>query len=115
MSRLSDGVVRPRVTEDINIRLATNQDRERVVALVFNILTEYGLQPDIESSESDLKDIEATYLKSGGVFEIVEDGRGRLLGTVGLLPVDKNTCKLRKMYLLPEARGTCSSRRARCA
>jgi len=111
MSRLSEKVVNPRITEGVNIRPATNQDRDRIAALVFGILTEYGLQPDAESSESDLKDIEATYLKSGGVFELVEDRRGKLLGTVGLCPVDEDTCKLRKMYLIPEARGRGLGRR----
>jgi GNAT superfamily N-acetyltransferase len=104
-------VVNRGIVEGINIRLATNRDGERILALVFEVLTEYGLRPDIESSESDLKDIEATYLKSGGVFEVVEDGLGKLLGTVGLYPVDEVTCKLRKMYLIPEARGRGLGRR----
>lgn len=105
MSRSSDKVVSSKIINEINVRLATNQDRERITALVFGILAEYGLQPDVESSESDLKDIEETYLKSGGIFELIEDKRGNLLGTIGLCPLDESTCKLRKMYLVPEARG----------
>jgi putative acetyltransferase len=91
--------------ENINIRPATNQDRERVISLVSIILPEYGLRLDLESSEADLKDIEGTYLQSGGTFEVVEDKEGHLLGTFGLYPLGGETCKLRKMYLVPQVRG----------
>ncbi|MDP9310968.1 MAG: GNAT family N-acetyltransferase [Chloroflexota bacterium] len=88
---------------DVTIRSATNRDRERVEALVVNILLEFGLQPDFESSEADLKDIEATY--DGGMFALVEDNVGNLVGTVAVLRVDDEICKLRKMYLIPPLRG----------
>jgi putative acetyltransferase len=32
------------------------------------------------------------------MFEILEDAEGRLLGTVGLYPIDRDTIELRKMY-----------------
>ena len=111
MSGLLDENAGVQTVNDFHIRLATNRDGERIRALVFAVLAEYGLQPDAETSESDLKDIEATYLKPGGVFELVEDERGNLAGTVGLCPLDENTCKLRKMYLIPEARGKGLGRR----
>lgn len=91
--------------EDITIRLATNLDKDRIISLVADILSEFNLQPEFDSSESDLIDIEATYQKSGGIFKIIEDDQKRLLGTFALYPIDKNTCKLRKMYLATEARG----------
>ena len=95
----------PQNIGDIIIRRATNQDQERIIALVFSVLNEYGLQPDPESTDSDLKDIEGNYLKQGGVFEVIEDIEGNLLGTAGLYPIDNRTCELRKMYLVPQARG----------
>lgn len=91
--------------EDVTIRSANNLDKDRIVSLVSDILSEFNLQPEFDSSESDLIDIEATYLKSGGIFKIIEDDQKRLLGTFALLPIDKNTYKLRKMYLAPETRG----------
>ncbi|MDP9311075.1 MAG: GNAT family N-acetyltransferase [Chloroflexota bacterium] len=88
---------------DITIREATNSDRERVEALVIPILLEFRLQPDFTSSEADLKDIEATYL--GGMFKLVEDKNGNLVGTLAVLRLNDEVCKLRKMYLIPQARG----------
>lgn len=90
---------------DVVIRDAANRDRERVAALIFNILAEFGLQPDPESTDADLNGIEGNYIHSGGLFELIEDKKGNLLGTVGLYPLDKVTCELRKMYFVPQARG----------
>ncbi len=91
--------------DNITIRAASNLDREKVTALVSNVLAEFGLKIDPEETDADLLDIERNYLRAGGMFEVIEDERGRLLGTVGLYPVDDGTCELRKMYFVPEARG----------
>jgi putative acetyltransferase len=90
---------------DIRIRTATNRDVEMVKALVFATLREHGLLPDPESTDADLADIEASYLETGGLFEVIEDEAGKLLGTVGLYVMDGETCELRKMYFAPELRG----------
>ena len=89
----------------LKIRAAGNHDRERVRELVFGVLAEYGLTPDPETTDADLQDIEANYLQRGGLFEVIEDGHGNLLGSFGLYPIDKTTCELRKMYFIPSARG----------
>ncbi len=36
---------------------------------------------------------------------MIEDAQANLLGSVGLFPVNKTTCELRKMYFVPSARG----------
>ncbi len=90
---------------DVVIRSATNNDRERVFALVSAALEEHGLRPDPEETDADLKDIEGNYIRRGGVFEVIEDRLGNLLGTVGLFPLNEETCELRKMYLAPQVRG----------
>ncbi len=89
----------------INIRLATNKDTENIKNLVFGVLAEYGLTPDTNGVDSDLNDIGANYIKRGGVFEILENETGEILGTVGLFPLDKETIELRKMYFAQEIRG----------
>jgi putative acetyltransferase len=94
----------PKDLSHLTIRSATNDDRERVAELVFGVLAEYGLEPDPETTDADLQDIEANYLQRGGLFEVIEDGRN-LVGSVGLYPVTKTTCELRKMYFIPGARG----------
>ena len=90
---------------DLRIRRATNADAERIESLVFATLREHGLEPDPEGTDTDLRDIESSYQKSGGLFEVIEDGAGNLLGTVGLYPLDIETCELRKMYFAPSLRG----------
>lgn len=89
----------------LRVRSATNADAERVRALVFDVLAEFGLRPDPAGTDADLEDIEASYTARGGLFELLEDEGGRLVGTVGLYPLDGETCELRKMYFLPELRG----------
>jgi putative acetyltransferase len=82
-------------------------DAQAVRDLVFGILEEFGLAADHAGTDVDLSDIELHYLAPGGAFWVVEDGRGRIVGTCGLWldPGDPARCELRKMYLLPEWRG----------
>lgn len=93
------------IDRDIVVRSATNKDCEAVQKLVFGILHEYGLEPEIEGIDKDLTDIESHYINRGGVFELLENSQGSLFGTVGLYPVDQDRIELRKMYFLPEIRG----------
>jgi putative acetyltransferase len=93
------------MNRNVKIRSATNHDAKRIVTLVKSILSEYELQFDIETSESDLRNIEATYTNSGGWFAVIDDKAGDLLGTIALLCLDNKTCKLRKLYLVRQARG----------
>ncbi len=95
----------PEGLSNINIREAMDNDRERVIALVSAVLTEFGLAADLETTDSDLRDIETNYIKRGGLFELIEDQNGNLLGSVGIYPIDPVVCELRKMYFVPQARG----------
>jgi putative acetyltransferase len=90
---------------EILIRSATNADCERVQNLVFGILREYGLEPDLNGTDRDIADIEAHYTTRGGVFELIENEAGELLGTVGLYPINDETIELRKMYFAKAFRG----------
>ena len=91
--------------QDIVFRQATNDDGERVIKLVSDVLLEFQLPFDLSSKDADLQDIEIAYILPGGMFEVIEDKRGRLLGTYGLFPLNSSSCELRKMYFLPEIRG----------
>ncbi len=91
--------------DELTVRQAANRDAENVRDLVFGVLAEYGLSPDPEGIDSDLDDIEFHYIERGGLFDLIEDSSGSLLGTVGLFPLDPETIELRKMYFLPELRG----------
>ena len=92
-------------TAEISIHTATNHDCERVQNLVFGVLREYGLPPDLCRTDTDIADIETTYINRGGVFELLEDENGNLLGTVGLYPINSEKIELRKMYFTKDLRG----------
>lgn len=89
----------------ITIGRASNNDAESIRRLVFGVLDEFGLKPDPGGTDSDLADIEVNYIARGGLFEVIEDGDGELVGTVGLYPIDERTVELRKMYFDPRIRG----------
>lgn len=91
--------------EEIRFRAATNDDCEAIKQIVFGVLGEYGLKPSPATTDSDLDDIEAGYIRRGGVFEVLETADGRILGTVGLYPMNEETVELRKMYFAKELRG----------
>jgi putative acetyltransferase len=86
-------------------RSASNQDCEAIRSLVFGVLTEFGLELDLNGTDRDISDIDANYLTRGGVFEVLETADGEIVGTIGLYPLDQSTIELRKMYFKPEVRG----------
>lgn len=90
---------------EIIIRYAINADCEHIKKLVFGVLREYDLTPEPGGTDTDLDDIEKEYFGRGGLFEILEDKDGNLLGTVGLFPLDDETVELRKMYFDKKLRG----------
>lgn len=90
---------------EISVRPATNRDCQAIQELVFGILREYNLALDLSGTDKDLSDIETHYIRRGGVFEILENKNGVLVGTVGLYPINAETIELRKMYFAKEIRG----------
>lgn len=89
----------------MNLRSARNEDRDLVIKLIFEILTEYGLKTDPEKTDSDLADIESNYINRNGIFDLLENENGEIIATVGLYNMDSATCELHKMYLLKSERG----------
>lgn len=84
-------------------------DIEMVEEIIRSVMTEFqavGCGYSINDSEVD--DMFAAYSPEGSAFYVVE-ADGRILGCGGYAPLnggDKDTCELRKMYFLPELRGT---------
>lgn len=89
----------------ITYRRATNADREAVRAIVHSVLEEYGLKPAPGTTDADIEDIESFYDARGGLFEVLVDAGGTVLGTVALAQHSEGVAELRKMYFLPELRG----------
>ena len=85
-------------------------DREAAANVVKTVLAEYGLSWEVGEcgcSDRDVVEVETYYWQTGGEFWVVERA-GQILGTGGYLPIERgeNAVELRKMYLLPAARGT---------
>ncbi len=90
---------------EFSIRDAVAGDEPALQGVVFAVLAEYGLNPDPEGTDADLKDVQAHYIARGGLFLAVTGADGQIVGCGGLLPVDAQSADVRKMYLLPAARG----------
>lgn len=69
------------------------------------MLGEYRLAPDPDGTDADLADLEGNYWKKGGVFHVVLSPDGSIVGCAGLFQLSSAEVELRKMYLLPAARG----------
>lgn len=89
----------------VRLRQADDRDAGAVQDLIHAVLREYGLEPDPAGTDSDLVDLEASYLMRGGDFVVLVDAAGTVLGTAGLMPTDEHTLELRKMYFAPALRG----------
>lgn len=92
------------MTDPIIIRAATMHDRIAASDVVRSVVLEFGFSFEPDGADSDLADVPDNYVDAGGVFEVVVE-RERVVGTIGLWPVDEKTIELRKMYLRPGARG----------
>jgi GNAT superfamily N-acetyltransferase len=95
----------------VSIRDFRPADRAAVTVIVHSVLREYGLQPDGASVDADLDDIPGHYFDRGGVFRVLADQNGRVVGCGGLRPLRGGSVELRKMYLLPALRGRGLGRR----
>ncbi|HSM84051.1 MAG TPA: GNAT family N-acetyltransferase [Nodosilinea sp.] len=81
-------------------------DRTAAAALIAQVLREYGLTCEPTDSDRDALEVEACYWETGGEFWVVE-AAGALVGTAAYRPTSRGAraVELRKMYLLPQARG----------
>jgi putative acetyltransferase len=91
--------------DDLIRRPATNADSQAVCNLVASVLREFGLAWDPNGTDADLADVECSYLRAGGSFDLLVDRFGQVVGTVGLFPLADGRAELRKMYLAPSLRG----------
>ena len=71
--------------------------------IIFSVLDEYGIGGYTHHTDNDLEDIESAYGK--GYFGMIQNQEGKMVGTFGLFPLSETAAEIRKMYLLPEARG----------
>jgi putative acetyltransferase len=92
--------------QDFVIRPWQAGDRTAAATVIRTVLAEYGLAWEPEGADQDVLRVETCYLLTGGEFWVVEH-RGAVVGTGAYYPIQRglNAVEVRKMYLLPEARG----------
>lgn len=89
----------------IEVRFVTADDVPDVIRVVTDVLAEFGLSfGEGSATDAELHALPASYVDHGGAFWIARRG-GELLGTCGVFPVRPGIFELRKMYLVPAARG----------
>ena len=71
---------------ELLIREAINDDSASIRNLVASVLAEFQLPFEPDSKDADLADIQGMYIQRGGMFEVIQDKSGRLLGAYGLFP-----------------------------
>jgi putative acetyltransferase len=99
---------------DYIIRPWQSTDRQAAAAVIRSCLAEYGLGWEADGADRDVVEVETFYLvrgaspteNRGGEFWVVES-QGQIVGTSAYYPIarGKNAVEIRKMYLLPIARG----------
>jgi len=94
-----------RSSSGFRLREAAADDGAAIRAVVVAVMNEYGLSSDLEGNDADLRDLVASYRDRGGSFRVVVSTEGVIVGCGGLYPIDNREAEIRRMYLLPEARG----------
>jgi putative acetyltransferase len=85
---------------------ATNADCAVAQAIVHEALADHGLGVLLDTSDKDLRDLEAHYDARGGAFELIYlAGRDEPIGVLGWRPGVDRTLELKKVYLRSSARG----------
>ena len=75
-----------------------------VIALIGGVFAEYGLTFDLAGYDADLTRIRGTYCRTGGAFWVLED-EGRVVGTIGVVPVAPAEVEIKRVYLDASLRG----------
>ncbi len=84
------------------LRETRPEDYTYIQSHVFNILEEYGLTPEPNGVDDDLKHIAEVY--KGGLFKVVCYD-AKIIATFGLYRISNETAEIRKMYLDQDHRG----------
>ncbi len=82
---------------------AKNAHGEIANKIIFSVLNEYGIGGFTHHSDNSLDEIEKSF--AGGFFGLIKNESEEIVGTFGLYQLSETNCEIRKMYLLPKARG----------
>jgi putative acetyltransferase len=92
----------------MTIRPIETRDDAAVAAIIRSVMTSFGASgPGFAIHDPEVNGMTAAYDRPRASYFVVEH-EGRVIGGAGIAPLDggdADTCELRKMYFLPEARG----------
>jgi len=90
------------------LRRITPDDSEAVGGIIRTVMPEFGASGEgFAIHDSEVNDMYAAYNTTGTAYYVWEEN-GRIIGGGGVGPLagaSPEICELKKMYLLPEARG----------
>lgn len=93
---------------EVLIRPIEPGDDPEVESIIRKVMTSYGLdRPGSALHDPEVGNMASAYRQDGSRY-FVGEFDGKLVGGSGIGPLaggEKGTCELRKMYVLPEARG----------
>ncbi|MCP6759022.1 MAG: GNAT family N-acetyltransferase [Fischerella sp. CENA71] len=92
--------------QDFLIRNWKEGDRISASEVIRSVLTEYGLTWEPDGADRDVLQVEEYYFATGGEFWVIEY-QNQVVGTGAYYPIHRGekSVEIRKMYLLPSARG----------
>jgi putative acetyltransferase len=86
------------------VRRYRPEDRPAVVSVIRSVYDDYNYTTDFERFDRDLADIQSFYQDAGGEFWVLDTG-GSIAGVIGVVPVNGETCELRRLYVESGSRG----------
>lgn len=93
---------------DVKLRPIRKKDNRAVASIIRTVMPEFGADgPGFAIHDKEVDAMYAAYSKPRHGYFVL-DRRGMVVGGGGIAPLagaDPSVCELRKMYLLPEARG----------
>jgi putative acetyltransferase len=101
-------LARSRRRAALTLRPVTHADNRRVAAIIRTVMAEFGaVGPGYAINDAEVDNIFGAYPRPRARYLVVTDGL-RVLGGGGYGPLaggSRDTCELRRMYFLNEARG----------
>ncbi len=93
----------------LSLRPIRPEDNPAVARIIRTVMTEYGaVGPGYSIEDPEVDAMFETYDHPRALFLVLENNKGEPVGCGGIAPLaggDADTCELKKMYFLPEARG----------
>lgn len=83
----------------LTLRPGKRSDAEALRALIGGIRKSYGLPAPVRRHNDDLQDVADWYGSRGGMFDVLEDRSGALVGCCGAYARSRNICVLRRLYM----------------